>query len=1249
MTEVKGALRAPVLASAPSSPVTGQIYYDSVANNLYVWDGTVWADLTGSYPLLAPLGAVGAPSYSFTGDPNTGMWSSAADTLDFSTGGVSRIEIDSSGKVGFQGAPGATTGYFFRGISAATTTTVNIVHSSTGSAMLTLNRENDLSAQHTGLGIRLLQDRMYWNAGANAAFQMELADTAIDHAWLYDGAAFGSELINFLLDTEYTTATSLNADTNDFLYLTSGNSSLYTGLYFELSTLGAGYTLVWEYSKGGGVWQAFTPTSDGTSNWTASGWVNFGTLSGWAVDTINGVASQFGIRVSTSTGPSTVATALNIGNALFNGHFARWYNADIEKFRVDNQGRLFSSGVFFPGESNGLTKPNQAVQSSRYISDDSANTRLFSNTGFAATKLYSSTAAGAHPTTPDISFTGDPNTGIYSSAADTLDFATNGTQKVSISSAGQVALPVQGATGGLLIGGDASLYRSAAAELTLGSTLLATNIALAGIARGTDIFAAGITTRSVRLDTGRHFQLRWDDNSSGTGPLDLLNLDSTDANSGTQIRSYLSYDGTTQVASSAIRTIKEQLWTSTATTQDTSVQFFTALDGALGEAMRLTSAKQIQLPGQGSTAGLLIGTDANLYRVAAGLQHDGAGARSITIGTTDVTTASVALATVQADTPQLSVYAHGSARTVARFGITLGGWAEISLASLGAGPNGLILGTRTAVPLVFGTNNAEVGRFTSAGLLQLTNAPTVGAPAVGIQARVATLSVKDVGISGQARAGRVFVLADFTTNLGLTAPVGLYNLTDTTDISGNARTLTNVGTVGFGSGVTGAATEAAIFTGTNAKALHNTNAAFQITTGSWGCWFRVAKRGTAQFIVAKWRTSTANRGYAIEIGTDNILRAYASTNGTLTTNAVGVSDIADDRWHFAVATHDGYTTRIYMDGVLEGTVANVGTIFASAATFGIGAGDADQATTLEPFFGKVDEAFVTSDVLSLDQIRYLYAGKIAHTLGVAPNESHVSVTRRRRGGALATGDFPSTPLHLYNFTAGALTDAGSLNNALTNNGTSVACPGADGAQGNAFNFIAASSQYLSVTDTGLPSGTAARSIGAWVKTTDTSGGIVEYGTSATQFGLEVVSGSISCMAAGSGPGIAGYNDGQWHFVVGVYDNGAGDGVKAKLYIDGKLVFSNTLFGSTTLAGANGLRIGNNNTPNLLDGQVDGVFIIGVALTPEQVYNLYAVGSLSMGASPKNAGDHIERVDSSNVYAIFDTIPSQHQIDLKVAA
>jgi hypothetical protein len=46
----------------------------------------------------APTGSAAAPSFSFDGDPNTGIFNPAADTLAFVEGGVEAMRIDSSGR-----------------------------------------------------------------------------------------------------------------------------------------------------------------------------------------------------------------------------------------------------------------------------------------------------------------------------------------------------------------------------------------------------------------------------------------------------------------------------------------------------------------------------------------------------------------------------------------------------------------------------------------------------------------------------------------------------------------------------------------------------------------------------------------------------------------------------------------------------------------------------------------------------------------------------------------------------------------------------------------------------------------------------------------------------------------------------------------------------------------------------------------------------------------------------------------------
>ena len=54
---------------------------------------------TSTLPIVYPLGAVGTPSITFTGDLNTGIWSPAADTIAFSEGGVEVMRLDASGRL----------------------------------------------------------------------------------------------------------------------------------------------------------------------------------------------------------------------------------------------------------------------------------------------------------------------------------------------------------------------------------------------------------------------------------------------------------------------------------------------------------------------------------------------------------------------------------------------------------------------------------------------------------------------------------------------------------------------------------------------------------------------------------------------------------------------------------------------------------------------------------------------------------------------------------------------------------------------------------------------------------------------------------------------------------------------------------------------------------------------------------------------------------------------------------------------
>ena len=96
-------------AAAPSIAFTGDIntgIYSPGADQVGISTGGTLrfqvstTAATSTLPVVFPLGAVGTPSITFTGDLNTGIWSPAADTIAFSEGGVEAMRIDSSGRVG---------------------------------------------------------------------------------------------------------------------------------------------------------------------------------------------------------------------------------------------------------------------------------------------------------------------------------------------------------------------------------------------------------------------------------------------------------------------------------------------------------------------------------------------------------------------------------------------------------------------------------------------------------------------------------------------------------------------------------------------------------------------------------------------------------------------------------------------------------------------------------------------------------------------------------------------------------------------------------------------------------------------------------------------------------------------------------------------------------------------------------------------------------------------------------------------
>ncbi len=136
----------------------------------------------------------------------------------------------------------------------------------------------------------------------------------------------------------------------------------------------------------------------------------------------------------------------------------------------------------------------------------------------------------------------------------------------------------------------------------------------------------------------------------------------------------------------------------------------------------------------------------------AKLEIAGTGSTLVQASTTDVTTSSASGFQSLSDASILTMQNHGSARVVSRYGLTLGGWTEITAQNNFGTNNGIVIGTQSAVPIVFGTNNTEYMRITGAGNVG------IGTPGPGYKLDVqGNAGIVTVNTNGSVSAGGQYV------------------------------------------------------------------------------------------------------------------------------------------------------------------------------------------------------------------------------------------------------------------------------------------------------------------------------------------------------------------------------------------------------------------------------------------------------------------------------------------------------------
>jgi len=120
---------------------SGQLYWDSTNNRLgigtssptsqlhVVGSGLFSGDVTASGSFIGGSGTAALPSFEFTNDPDTGLFSPAPNAFGISTSGVERLRVDSAGNIGI-GTSSPTYKLQVNGNFGATTKSFKIDHPS---------------------------------------------------------------------------------------------------------------------------------------------------------------------------------------------------------------------------------------------------------------------------------------------------------------------------------------------------------------------------------------------------------------------------------------------------------------------------------------------------------------------------------------------------------------------------------------------------------------------------------------------------------------------------------------------------------------------------------------------------------------------------------------------------------------------------------------------------------------------------------------------------------------------------------------------------------------------------------------------------------------------------------------------------------------------------------------------------------------------------------------------------------------
>src|SRR4029077_12973740 len=97
-------IRGHQLGTAPSSPVTGQLYYNTADNTLYWWDGSQWVSARGGAAAIPPATASVLGTIQLAGD-----LAGTAASPQIAAGVITDADVNAANKDGAAGTPSMRT------------------------------------------------------------------------------------------------------------------------------------------------------------------------------------------------------------------------------------------------------------------------------------------------------------------------------------------------------------------------------------------------------------------------------------------------------------------------------------------------------------------------------------------------------------------------------------------------------------------------------------------------------------------------------------------------------------------------------------------------------------------------------------------------------------------------------------------------------------------------------------------------------------------------------------------------------------------------------------------------------------------------------------------------------------------------------------------------------------------------------------------------------------------------------------